>query len=801
MLRDIRFAVRTLLKNRLSTLLVVLVLALGIAAGTVVFSAVRSVLLFPVVFAHPEELVMLCETDPHSPMDPISYPNFLDWRRQSQAFAELAAYRFWNFNLRSGETAVHVPGAWVSTNYFRVWQLAPVIGRTFAAEYRGASAPPEVVVSYGFWQRRFGGDKRILGRTLALDEIAYTVIGVMPPSFSSAPAEVWVPIDFHADRLMDRGEHLDLFAYGRMKPGIGIEQAQSEMDTIARRLAKEFAGVDTDVGVKLTRPGEWAAGPIRPTLLILSGSVAAVALLVFANVSCLMLARAGARRNETAVRAALGASRWQTARPFVAESMLGAVAGGCLGALLARAIPTRLLALAYLRDGRGDIEVSGATLALAVLLAAAGGLLWGVIPLIVSLIRGTPRDAGGPLKESTRTTAGSWWLNRFAGFLVVADIALALALMFVASLLARGYAHLQSANPGINPDKLLTMQVALPQARYSSGAGVTAFYRQLLERTRNIPGVESAAAASFLPLSGYWAYTPLLVAGRGYAVHDPVIDYLTVSPGYFHTLGIPILKGRSFSEADDARAAMVAIVDEIAARVYWPGRDPLGTRLRINTWKPEISWLTVVGIVGRVQHYALDRDAGPLLYLPFAQDPQLEMRLAVRTIVEPRSLAETVVRELRPLNRDQAAFNIGTMEESLSQRMAVRRFTTAMLGALALVALAVAAVGVFGVLSYAVGQRTQEIGIRMALGAQPFAVRRMVVGEGMRLVFRGLAIGAVLAAPAADLLSNLIFGLKAGDLPVLAGVAAVLILAALLACYLPARRASTVDPMVALRHH
>jgi putative ABC transport system permease protein len=522
-------------------------------------------------------------------------------------------------------------------------------------------------------------------------------------------------------------------------------------------------------------------------------------LLVFANVSCLMLARAGARRNETAVRTALGASRWQTARPFVAESMLVALAGGCIGALLAHAAPARLLALAYLRDGRGDIEVGGAALAFAVLLAAAGGLLWGVIPLGISLIRGAPADAG-PLKENARNMAGGWWLNRFAGFLVVADVAVALALMFVAGLLARGYARLQSADPGINPANLLTMQVALPRARYTGDAGVTAFYRQLLDRVRNIPGVQSAAAASFLPFSGYWAYTPLRVADSGYVVHEPVTDYLIVTPDYFHTMGIPILKGRPFAETDDARSAMVAIVDEIAAKFYWPGRDPIGTRLRVRTWRPESPWLTVVGVVGRVQHYALDRDAAPLVYLPFAQIPQLEMRLAIRTQLAPRSLAETVLREIRPLNRDQAAFNIGTMEESLAQRTAIRRFTTAMLGALALVALAVAALGVFGVLSYAVGQRTHEIGIRMALGAQPFAVRRMVVGEGMRLVFRGLAIGAVLAAPAADLLSNLIFGLKAADLPVLAGVSAVLFLAALLACYLPARKASAVDPLVALRH-
>jgi putative ABC transport system permease protein len=340
MLRDIRLAVRTLLKNRLSTILVILVLALGIGAGTVVFSAVKSVLLFRAISPHPEELVMLCETDPHSPMDPVSYPDFLDWRRQSQPFAELAAYQFWNFNLKSGETAVHVPGAWVSTNYFHVWRVAPLIGRAFATSTR-----PEAVVSHGFWQRRFGGDKAILGSTLALDEIAYTVVGVMPANFTTAPTEVWVPIDFHADQLMDRGEHLDLFAYGRMRPGVSIERAQSEMDTIARRLAREFAGTNTDVGVRLTRPGEWATGPVRPALMVLSGSVIAVALLVFANVTCLMLARAGARRNETAVRTALGASRWQTARPFVAESMLVALAGGCLGAFLAHATPTRLLTM------------------------------------------------------------------------------------------------------------------------------------------------------------------------------------------------------------------------------------------------------------------------------------------------------------------------------------------------------------------------------------------------------------------------------------------------------------------------
>ncbi len=800
MLRDIRFAVRTLLKNRISTLLVILVLALGIGAGTIVFSAVKGALLFRTTSPHPEELVMLFETDPHSPMDPVSYPDFLDWRRQSQAFAELAAYQFWNFNLTGGVTAVHVPGAWVSTNYFQVWRIAPLIGRAFAAGNGSVTARPEAVVSYGFWQRALGGDERILGHTLALDDIAYTVIGVMPASFTTAPTEVWVPIDFHADQLMDRGEHLDLFGYGRLKPGVTLAGAQAEMDTIARRLAKEFAGVNTDVGVKLTRPGEWAVGPVRPALTILAGSVIAVALLVFANVSCLMLARAGARRNEIAVRAALGASRWQTARPFVAESMLVALAGGCLGVLLAHAAPARLLALAYLRDGRGDIQVSGAALANALLLAAAGGLVWGLIPLGISKILGAPGDAGEPLKEGGRTMAGGWWLNRFAGFLVVADIALALALMFVASLLLRGYARLQAANPGINPAKLLTMQVALPRAKYTGDAGVTAFYRRLLEKARSIPGVESAAAASFLPLSGYWAYTTLRIAGSGYVVHEPVTDYLIVTPEYFHTMGIPILKGRPFSETDDARSAAVAIVDEMAAKFYWPGQDPVGTRVRVRTWRPESPWLTVVGVVGRVQHYALDRQAGPLVYLPFAQIPQLEMRVALRTQVEPRSLAETVVRELRPLNQDQAAFNIGTMEESLSQRMAIRRFTTVMLGALALVALAVAAVGVFGVLSYAVSQRTPEIGIRMALGAQPFAVRRMVVGEGMRLVFRGLAIGAVLAAPAADLLSSLIFGLKAADLSVLAGVSAVLILAALLACYLPARKASAVDPMVALRH-
>jgi putative ABC transport system permease protein len=798
MFQDLRFGVRMLLKHPGFTAVAVLTLALGIGANTAIFSVVNAVVLRPLAFKEPDRIVHLWERELKRGGDryPLAPPNFIDYRDQSHVFEQIGAYRPQNFNFTGVDEAERLDGARASAGVFAALGVTPLLGRAYRPEEEQPGQNRVVMISHGFWSRRFGSDPTIIGKSLTLNGESYTVVGVMPSGFqfpsNDEPVALWIPMTFSASEMPNRGFH-SFGAVARLKAGVSRAQALAELETIAGRLRQQYPETNASFDVNLIPVHEQVVGEARPILLKLFGAVGLVLLIACANVASLLLSRSASRGREIAIRTALGASRGRILRQLITESLTLSILGGAVGLLLT-AGSIRLLkqlgagAIPRLQEVAIDVRVLGFSL----LLALVASLLAGLAPAL----QVTKARVGESLKEGARSTADRGH-NRIRRLLVISQLALSLVLVISAGLVIKSLLLLQAVNPGIRPNNVLTMRVALSSRR---GLQAVYYYQELLRRIGRIPGVESVGAISHLPLSGAMAFVDFTIDGKPAAPgEDRSTHFRAISPDYFRTMGIPLLKGRDFTEQDNERATNVMIINETLARRHFPGEDPIGRRLSI-TFGDEPAMRQVVGVVGDVKHRGLTNESGSEVYVPYPQLPLAGMNIVARTEGDPSSIVGAVRSEAFAIDRNQPVANIRTMEQYLADSVARPRFNTVLLGLFAALALALAVVGIYGVMSYFVTQRTHEIGIRLALGARSRDVLRMVVRQGMSLIISGLAIGLTMAFATTRLLTNLLYGLGPTDPLTFVGISSLFALVALLACFIPARRAAKVDPIVALRH-
>jgi predicted permease len=807
LLQDLRYGFRMLAKKPGFTAVAVLALALGIGANTAIFSVVNTVLLKPLPFKDPDRLVMVWEENAKLgfPKDTPAPANFIDWRDQNQTFEGMVAIASATFNLTGVGEPQKIEGQRVSANFFSLLGVEPALGRAFISEEDRPEGNPVVIMSNGLWKRRFGSDPNIIGQSLTLNGQPCEVIGVLPASFqlsgfqfSGRDHELWVPMAFSSREAGSRGSHY-LSVIGRLKPGVSIQQAQADMTAIAARLEQQYPATNTSVGASVFSLREEIVSDIRPALLILLGAVGFVLLIACANVANLLLARAAARQKEIALRTALGAGRARLIRQFLTESVALAALGGA-GGLLLGVLGIKLLAtlvppnLEQAKEINLDAKVLGFTL----LVSLLTGVIFGLAPAL----QASKVNLNESLKEGGKGSPGGV-RSGVRNLLVVSEVALALVLLVGAGLLINSFARLSKVDMGFTPDHLLTMRVVLPQSKYPDQAKRTAFYDQLLQRVEALPGVQSAAVISWLPLTFEGDSNGISIEGRPEPSPDqqPIVVTRVISPGYFRTMGIALLGGRLFTEYDRQGSSRVIIINQSMAERYWPGEDPIGKRIKMGSFDTDSPWLSVAGVVKDVRQFQINAEAKPQIYLPYAQYGASRPRdLVIRTAGDPLGLAAAVRGEVWAVDKDQPVSNIQTMEQILSDSLTRERFNMLLLAIFAGVALALAAVGIYGVMSYSVTQRTHEIGVRMALGADSGHVLRLVVGQGLKLVSAGVAIGLAFAFALTRLMESLLFGVSATDPVTFVLISVTLVAVAALASYIPARRATKVDPMVALRY-
>src|SRR5262245_47439932 len=800
--QDLRFGARMLLKKPGFTLIAVLTLSLGIGANTAIFSVVNAVLLSPLPYRAPDRLAQVWEHNrpKNKPHGSVAPANFLDWKEQNRSFEGMAAYDiFPSFNLTGAGEPERVQAARVSAGLFPLLGVGAVVGRTFIDEEERRGRHQVALVSNGLWQRRFGSDPGLVGRTLSLNDRSFTVVGILPPDFRFLPEEyeIFIPLVLDGWEATARGTH-PLRVVSRLKEGVTLAQAQAEMDQIARRLEQEYPNSNTGVGVALVPLQEQLVGESRRALLILLGAVAFVLLIACANVANLLLTRAVTRRKEMAVRMALGAGRARLIRQLLTESALLAGAGAVGGLLLSlwgvQVLKTFLAQNALLPRGEA-VGLDGRVLAFTLGISLVTGLVFGLAPGLAA----SKTDLNDALKESGRRAGVGRRDRRFRHALVVGEVALALILLVGAGLMIQSFLRLRRVDPGFRPENVLAADISLPNSRYQNGRQILNFQRQLLERVAALPGVRSVSATAYLPFSGTNNSWTIEIERRPPL---PAVEWLEagwrpVTANYFRTMGIPLVKGRDFAASDDDETAPgVAIINEAAARACWPGEELLGSRFKL-----EGRTYAVVGVVKDVRHARLDGKTEPEVYFPYSQLPisWRGMTVVARTEAAPEQLAAALRSAVQELDKDQPIHNVRTLEGLIAKSVSRPQFHLLLLGSFAALALVMASLGLYGVMSYAVSQRTHEIGIRMAFGAQPRDALKLVVGAGLRLTLIGIAIGLLAAFALTRVMESLLFGVSATDPLTFAGVALLLTLTALLACYVPARRATKVDPLIALR--
>jgi predicted permease len=814
LLQDIRYGLRMLAKNPGFTLIAVLTLALGIGANTAIFSVVNGVVLRPLPYPRPDQLVVLSEKNKNFERSSISYPNFLDWQRRNTTFASIAAYRSDDFNLTGSGEAERVRVGMVSAGFFEILGVHATLGRLFTPEDDHRGATPVALISAGLWQSKFGSSPDIVGKTITMDLDAYTVIGIVPASFHlestnfERPKEVYVPIALFKDPLFyDRDAHEGMRAIGRVKPGITVAAAQVEMDQIAKGLAAEYPDANKGAGISVMPMKKDIVGEVEPFLLLLLAAVGFVLLIACVNVANLQLSRSTARAREFAIRATLGATQSRVIRQLLTESILLALGGGTLGLCLAIwGTQAGLQALPETLPRAQDVGLDKSVLLFTIVVSLVAGVIFGLAPALKT----SRPNLQETLKESGRGLSGA--RHRAQGIFVVMEMAMALILLIGAGLMVRSLIGLWSVNPGFNPHGVLTFDVSLSPSLGINPETARAAILQMEQELKSVPGVESVSAAGgALPMNSDNEF-PFWLDGRPKPANESEMTlsiFYLAQPGYLAVTEIPLRRGRFFSAEDTAHSALVTVIDEDFAKEYFPNEDPIGKRIHVGMLEvaPE-----VVGIVGHVKQWGLDRDGDaqhPILaqaYLPYMQFPDRFLvgppsaRVLLRTKGSPAALIPAVRGALTKMNSENLVYETRTLDEIVADSLANRQFSMVLLTAFAAIALLLSSIGIYGVISYVVGQRTHEIGIRLALGAQRRDVLQLMLGEGMKMAFLGVGIGLAVALGLMHLISKLLYNVSATDPLTFAGVALVLTGVAFTACYIPARRAMRVDPMVALRY-
>jgi predicted permease len=812
--QDLRYGARTLLKNPGFTAVAVLTLALGIGANTAIFSVINAVLLQPLPYPDSGRLAMVWQkyTKRGWGLVQVSYPNFAAIREQSQVFENVAATSYDWFNLTAdGGPPERLIGMRVSASLFGVLAVSPLIGRPIMEEDM-TGEQRVVILSHGLWQRRFGSNAGITENSITLNGEVYTVVGVMPPEFQYPPpftvtmlsmpitwpkADLWVPLARDASQKFPG--HRNLHLIGRLKPGVSPEQAQVEMNTIGARLEQQYPGYNTGMELSLTTLYEQVVGSVRQALWVLFGVVGFILLIACSNVASMLLARVSGRRKELGVRLAVGASRLRLIRQLLTEFVMLATVGGALGLLLAYLGCKLLIAVNPDKLPRtAEIELNWYALGFTAAVTLLTGIIFGLIPAFTA----SKLDLTESLKEEGRSAGGGISGGKSRRLLVVAEVALSLVLLIGAGLMIRSLVRMLAIDPGFKPERLLTLRLSLSSADYDDRQRQIGFYQQLMQRIERLPGVEAVAAINTLPMNGDIGNSSFNIEGRPSLQtrlnnEQPTnAAHRVVSHDYFRMLGIPLERGRTFTAGDAAGTQGVAIINRTAARVFWPNEDPLGKRVGPSGVP---NWLTIVGVIEDVRHAALGVEPQAEIYWTYPQYPARRIDLLIRTTTDPLSLAGVVRNEIWAIDKTLPISDVRTMDELLSASVALPRFYSLLLTIFAAVALLLATVGIYGVISYAINQRTHEIGIRMALGACPRDVLSMIISQGMKLVLAGIGIGLVGALALTRLMKNLLFGVSATDPLTFIVIALILAFVALLACWIPARRAAKVDPITALR--
>ncbi len=805
-LQDIRYGFRMLLKRPSFTLIVVFTLALGIGANTTIFSAIDAVLLNPLPYKDPARLMVVWETDKQLGPEmwnrnEAAMGNFLDWRSHNHVFDQLAALVDSTANLAGNGEPEKLQSYVVTTNFFQLLGVQPMLGRTFFPEEEKAGSPAVVILSHDLWQRLFNSDRNLVNKSLTIDGKAVAVIGVMSPGFElqfplNRRVDMWrpMPIDPADPANRDRTSNY-LYVLGRLKPDVSRDQAQAEMSLIAHQLQQQYPETNAEKGINVVPLHKQLVGKIESYLYMLFAAVGFVLLIACANVAGLLLARVTARHKEVAIRMALGANRWRVIRQLLTESLILFALSGLLGLLFAYGGIKLLVALIpsglpRLHEIGLHVPVFLWTLAISMVT----GVLFGLAPAV----QASRPDLNKALKENSGRNPGTSQRGGLRNLLVIAEFAVALLLLVGAGLMIKSFLRLQQVDPGFETANLLTMNISpLPQ-KYNQPQPVNIFYDQIMERVRNLPGVKSVGGIYPLPLSDSNVMEAVLVQGGPNLPYAdrPTIGVRSVTPGYFETMRIPILKGRAITEQDRDNTPRVIVVNQALASSFWPNQDAIGKRL---SFEEDPSWCEIVGVVGNVKHKSLETEAQPEAYFPYQQSPAI-LNLVVQTASDPASMIPAIRSEILSVDKEQPVSDIMTMDQRMAKSVESRRFVMLLLGAFSVLALGLAAVGIYGVMSYLVTQRTQEIGVRMALGAQRRDVLRLVVGKGMGLAAIGTAIGLVAALALTRLMRSLLFEVTPTDWLTFVVVSVVLLTVALIACYIPARRATKVDPLTALRY-
>ncbi|MGA7854102.1 MAG: ABC transporter permease [Candidatus Acidiferrales bacterium] len=813
LIQDLKYAVRMLVKSPGFTAIAILTLALGIGANTALFSVVNGVLLRPLPYAQPDRLVVLSEKSPVFESSSISYPNFLDWQRTNTTFTSIAAYRSDDFNITGSGEAERVRVGMISAGFFEILGVNPVRGRLFTTQEDRLGGAPVVLISAGLWQRKFGSAPDIIGKTITMNGDGYTLVGVVPANFRMESTnfgikDVFVPVGQNKDPLFyDRDVHEGMRAIGRLKPGVSLAAAQADMSQIANNLAQTYPNADKGAGIGLVPLKKDIVGDVEPFLLVLLGAVGFVLLIACVNVANLQLARSTTRAREFAIRSALGASQSRVIRQLLTESILLGLAGGALGLWLAAwGTQAALRTLPETLPRAQDVGLDGRVLIFTLLASIVAGVIFGLAPALKT----ARPNLQETLKESGRGASGA--KHRAQGVFVVIEMAMALILLIGAGLMIRSLVDLWSVNPGFNSRGVLTFAVSMSPSLGENAATSRTAIRQLGETLRSVPGVEAVSCTGgALPMDGDDEF-PFWLEGQPKPanVSEMKQSLLYMSgPGYLKAMGIPLQSGRFFNADDDEHSPPVIVIDEKFARQYFPNEDPIGKRINLGIIDLQAE---IVGVVGHVKHWGLDTDGDakhpivaqaymPLLQIPdkfWSGPPQAEV--VVRTKASPASMVPAIREVVEKLNSENVIFDTKPMEEIVAESLAARRFSMILLSVFAALALLLSSIGIYGVISYVVGQRTHEIGIRMALGAQRGDVLRLMLGEGMKMALIGVAIGAAVALGLTHIMAKMLFRVSATDPVTFGAVAIVLSAVALAACYIPARRAMRVDPIVALRY-